>query len=368
MKIDLDKLLSSKQQQPPEQVAPAKPRLIDLDSLLFSRLGGACDGRPLVRIGIPYVAESEFQKAILELNAPALVSTGALWRKESGLQGWPAALWKADYALDSGGFVAMLQGGYRWSTDDYVGWVMSHGGSEPGSAMPFPFAWWSAMDSCCEPEIAKDREEVLRRIDLTVLSYSNCLQSWLYYAVDEGFGAEVPEPMPIVQGRRPEDYVACAERLADERTRWMRSRSASGSSYIFELFRVEDEGGSPVHPAYLGLPEMIGVGSVCRREVEGPEGIIPVVEALDKVLPGYTKLHLFGVKGSALTSLKDRGLLHRVASIDSMAWDKAAQEAAKELRRSGAPLPKGEKSHYNVRHRASFLKKFYNRQMERLKK
>jgi hypothetical protein len=360
MKIDLDKLFAEQKEDP-------SSRSIDLDTILSSS-GSACDSRPLVRVGVPYIAESEFNRAILELGAPALISAGALFRNESGLQSWPRALWSADYALDSGGFVAMLQGGYRWTPEEYVSWIMSHGGGSEGSSRPFPFAWWSAMDYCCEQEIAKDREEVLRRIDLTVASYSECLSYWLYYAVDEGFGTEAPEPMMIVQGRRPDDYISCLHRLADERTRWMRSRSASGLSHIFELFRVEEEDGLPVHPSFLGVPSLIGVGSVCRREVEGPEGVIPIVEALDQALPAYTRLHLFGVKGSVLTALRGRGLLHRLASVDSMAWDLAAQRTARELRLKGVPLDPGEKSHYNVRYRAKFLRDFYLKQMERLKK
>jgi hypothetical protein len=65
-------------------------------------------------------------------------------------------------------------------------------------------------------------------------------------------------------------------------------------------------------------PDLVGLGSVCRRNLHGPDGIATIVEALDRVLPPNVKLHLFGVKGGAISEFGDHP---RLASIDSMAWD-----------------------------------------------
>src|SRR3546814_1568939 len=66
-----------------------------------------------------------------------------------------------------------------------------------------------------------------------------------------------------------------------------------------------------------GLTPLIGVGSMCRREVSGPEGLIAVFDHLDRILPKGVMLHGFGVKGTALSHPK--GIEHRIASIDSQA-------------------------------------------------
>jgi hypothetical protein len=73
--------------------------------------------------------------------------------------------------------------------------------------------------------------------------------------------------------------------------------------------------------------KMVGIGSVCRRHLHGPDGLLAIVEALDRVLPEGTVCHLFGAKGSALPALEQAGLAHRVGSTDSMAWDMAVRRA-----------------------------------------
>lgn len=72
---------------------------------------------------------------------------------------------------------------------------------------------------------------------------------------------------------------------------------------------------------------MVGIGSVCRRHLHGPDGLLAIVEALDRVLPPGTVCHLFGAKGSALPALAQAGLAHRVGSTDSMAWDLSVRRA-----------------------------------------
>jgi len=66
----------------------------------------------------------------------------------------------------------------------------------------------------------------------------------------------------------------------------------------------------------------VGLGSVCRRPVDGPTGILSILDAVDAVLPPGVRLHLFGVKSAALALLSKHP---RVASADSMAWDMQAR-------------------------------------------
>lgn len=174
-----------------------------------------------------------------------------------------------DAALDSAGFVAAVRyGDYRWTVDDYLDLVRAH-----------PWTWWASMDYCCEPEVAADRALRILRMAATASLYWVCERA----ARERGLST----PMPVLQGWYPSEYVECA--------RW------------------------------LGLdawPALIGVGSVCRRAVRGPAGVLAVVEALDGILPPHVQLHLFGVKSDALAALASHP---RIASCDSMAWDFAAR-------------------------------------------
>lgn len=63
---------------------------------------------------------------------------------------------------------------------------------------------------------------------------------------------------------------------------------------------------------------LIGVGSMCRRHVGGPNGILRVVDELDRALgPEPCLLHLFGVKAQGMAAVRGHP---RVASFDSQAY------------------------------------------------
>lgn len=91
--------------------------------------------------------------------------------------------------------------------------------------------------------------------------------------------------MPVIQGWKPSDYRSCVAQIE------------------YSLFG---------DPGYIegmghdGWPALIGVGSVCRRSVLGENGLMRVLDTLEGVLPTYGRFHLFGVKSSALSKLKDR--------------------------------------------------------------
>jgi hypothetical protein len=71
--------------------------------------------------------------------------------------------------------------------------------------------------------------------------------------------------MPVIQGRRPEDYERCLDGLA------------------------LDYGLTPS-----------SAWAACAAGRSGPEGLIAVFDHLDCILPKGVMLHGFGVKGTAL--------------------------------------------------------------------
>jgi len=116
--------------------------------------------------------------------------------------------------------------------------------------------------------------------------------------------------MPILQGWTPQEYVTCAH--------WL-----------------------PLHE----WPDLVGIGSVCRRSLHGSTGLLAVLDAVDAVLPEHVRLHLFGVKSQALEVIAGHP---RIASVDSMAWDMAARAG----RRTGR----------TAQYRAGHMQEWFRRQ------
>ena len=226
--------------------------------------------KPIIRVGIDG-SKPHSLTAAKAINAPVLVSANSFWNHAS--RTWRAA-WRKfsgfDVALDSGGFVAMhLYGGYRWTVQEYVSLAKL---MEP--------TWWAQMDFCCEPEIAGNRAAVSARIDKTAASLREC-----QFTATE---LQVKPPLVVLQGWKPDDYV---------------------------------HGPAFDDPNFI-WPDLVGVGSVCRRAIHGADGLLAVIGKLDACLPCHVRLHLFGVKGPALTLLRDHP---RFASMDSMAWNMASR-------------------------------------------
>lgn len=246
-------------------------------------------------VGLPHLRRGPLLERAKVKGYPALVSANAFsrWDRPSGYpiwKGWDLrSLANADglvsLDLDSAGFVlASRYRGIPWSMDAYVGLAAS-----------YPFRRWASLDHCVEPEIAHDRDEVLDRIARTIALNHACHARGLEQGIADRF-------MPVLQGRSPQDYL----------------RSLDG---IAGLLR----------PGVV-----IGVGSMCRRPVHGPEGLLAVVSMLDRTLPADIRLHLFGVKGTALGHLVP--LSARVASIDSAAYGIAARREAYENGHSKSDL------------------------------
>lgn len=248
-----------------------------------------------IMVGLPHLSAGKLIERARALQQPVLVSANALsrWSLQRGWREW--AGWSTSrlgnatglhsLCLDSAGFSAMRRyGGYPWSIDDYVGLAACH-----------PFRWWASIDYCVEREIAGNRDEVLDRISRTIRANIDCR----IRAEDRGIAASF---MPVIQGRLPCDYERCADAL---------------------------------HKA-IERAGLVGVGSMCRRAIHGPEGLIAVVDHLDRVLPPRVRLHLFGVKGEALHYLTP--FSPRVASIDSQAYGVAARATARREGRSKSDL------------------------------
>lgn len=228
-------------------------------------------------VGLPHLSEGPILQRARRMQQPMMISANCLSRWRSTAGGWRE--WRGwrtgplgnahglkSLDLDSAGYVLMARyQGYPWSIADYMALAAS-----------YPFRRFAAADYCCKAEIAR-----------TVATNRECRAR----ADDLGI---VDRFMPVLQGRSPEDYGRCAEALY-----WSMLPGA-----------------------------VVGIGSMCRRELHGSDGLVAVVEHLDRVLPSPgPRLHLFGVKGSALPWLLP--FAHRVASIDSQAWGTAARNDAR---------------------------------------
>ncbi len=259
-------------------------------------------------LGLPALREGPLWTIARELGAPVLISANALsrWRVDAqGYRTWTDFNSRAlglvgshPVALDSAGFVAAHRyRGFPWETDDYLDLAASA-----------PWIWWASQDWCVEPEIARDEDAVLDRISGTVRLNLRCLNGAKRRGIAHNF-------LPVIQGWRPDHYLR----------------------YIDHM------------PFVLDAP-LIGVGSMCRRHVGGPNGIMSVLCMLDDAFAGTnTRFYLFG--------LKSQGIQHaaahaRVASCDSQAYGMAARQDAWKAR-----VPKSD------RYVAAAMRRWYEHQV-----
>jgi hypothetical protein len=235
-------------------------------------------------LGLPYVAEGPLLQTARALQAPVLLSANAfsLWNVRGGLREWTSFRTKhlrlldgLEASLDSAGYVAMVRyGGFEWSTNAYLDLCAA-----------YPWRHFSQLDFCCEEAVAGDRETVLDRISMTVRGYFDCRRA----AQDRGISDRL---MPVLQGRTPDDYARCLDRMST---------------------CIDDS-------------TLIGIGSVCRRPTHGPNGILAIIDRLDDELGAKpTRWHMFGVKSDAAAALRDHP---RIASFDSQAYGVHARKRA----------------------------------------
>lgn len=260
----------------------------DLSSACFSNAARrSAESTPIeIIVGLPGLSEGPLLARARALQLPVLISANSLsrWRQRDGGREW--AGWRlrqlanahglASIMLDSAGFVlASKYRGLPWTVEDYV----------EGLAAAYPWRLWASLDHCVEPEIARDREEVLDRIARTVRLNIECHAR----AIDAGIASNF---MPVLQGRQPSDYLRCLDGIAH----------------------------------ILRPGQTIAIGSTCRRAVHGEDGLLAVFETLDRHLDSTHPLHGFGIKGPALSHL--RAFDHRKITLDSSAFSYAARMSA----------------------------------------
>lgn len=229
---------------------------------------------PIVRVGIP-LPGGQLIRAARDRGYSVLLSANAfaVYYRKGERKGFfdrfrypkPEDFGGIDAALDSAGFTAMrAYNGYPWEIDDYLDLAAS-----------YPWTWYAAPDLCVENEIADNGPERLLRLAATAYNLGYCNR--------EADRRGMPRPMPVLQGWTPMDYQRSANMMP-----------------------------------LLEWPNLIGIGSVCRRHVKGENGILRIIAALDQIVPAHVKFHLFGVKSTALKELLGHP---RLCSMDSMAWE-----------------------------------------------
>jgi hypothetical protein len=236
-------------------------------------------------LGLPMLAEGPLWRAARALDAPILISANALsvWRRDAlGLRHWCAfdrrnlhLVWQHPVHLDSGGFVSAVRyRGFPWTVEHYLDLCAAA-----------PWQWFASADMCVEPEVAHNRTEVLDRISGTARLNRECLLAARARGIENRF-------VPVAQGWHPHDYLRCLDRMPD-----------------------------------ISRFPVLGVGSMCRRHVEGDTGILRIVDVLDRALGSSAiRLHLFGIKTTGMAELRDHA---RIASVDSQAYGVAARQNAR---------------------------------------
>jgi len=259
-----------------------------------------------IRIGLPKPTGS-LPIACENLQAPALISASSMWdNKRKRFRSPGFAINDLDIALDSAGFVAMTHyRGYPWTVEQYVELAGLHS-----------WAWWAQMDFCCEPELAGNQYLIDAHVWASAYNLAYCTKVARTWREQGAFW--IQDPTPVLQGWAPADYLSCIDLYDD---------------------------------LLLGKwPDLVGVGSVCRRHLHGPDGLLAIIREISNALPDNVGLHLFGVKGAALSRLDPK-----VVSIDSSAWQFRARMAAREKRVS-----------CTIKLKTEIMKDWYSKQQEQL--
>ncbi len=245
-------------------------------------------------LGLPALRPGALWSRATSIGAPVLLSANALsrWRVDGlGLRHWDGfdgrhlgLVSRHRVALDSAGFVAASRyRGFPWPTHAYL-----------DLAAATPWFWWTAQDWCVEPGIARDEDTVLDRISGTVRLNMVCLRGGERRGIADRF-------VPVLQGWHPEHYLRCLERM----------------------------------PWVLDCP-LVGIGSMCRRHLQGEHGVLHVLNRLDQAFSGSgSRWHLFGLKSQAIAYAAQHP---RVASTDSQAYGVAARQDARKARASKSDI------------------------------
>ena len=279
--------------------------MINMHTLPINQRNANLSEQLEMRVGIPHKGGKLAQNAF-ENDYKVMVSANAFWNLSKLEFQWPEAsdLYELDFALDSGGFTALklfqskgkqrgMAGIFPWTYEEYIEFA----------SLIAP-AWWSQPDLCCEKELANNQEEIDYRVNATATLLEGVLRvlyAWQNKLAKEGWNStmianQLKPPIPVLQGRSVSDYIKSLDLLQEVWGRW---------------------------EPWLAPPALIGLGSVCRRDLHHPtEGLYAILAGLEGRLPSNCRLHLFGVKGAALSEIK---MLNWISSADSMAFDYGAR-------------------------------------------
>lgn len=261
----------------------------------------------VMRVGVPQKSGPLAFHAFNE-DYPVMVSANAFWNKTTQEFNMPkfTDVTELDFALDSAGFTAMkmwqsrgtqsgMAGIFPWGFEQYVDFA-----SESGAR------WFSQPDLCCEPEIAINQDEIDYRLNATATLLEGVLR--VVYARQNEMAKSTNSitvansykpPVPVLQGWKVSDYLRSLEMMLKVWERWQ---------------------------PWIAPPSLIGIGSVCRRDLNDPEhGLYAILSALEREFPQGAKAHLFGVKGICVSKVKMMPWVH---SYDSMAFDFSARVKA----------------------------------------
>ncbi|MFC5550168.1 DUF7221 family queuine tRNA-ribosyltransferase-like protein [Massilia aerilata] len=254
----------------------------------------------VMRVGLPHSGGRLAAHAFNE-DFKVMVSASAFWNRATRQFHMPKAtdLSELDFALDSAGYTGILN--------------FQRNGLQDGMACVFPWdyaaymefanlsgcSWYSQADLCVENQVARDREAIDYRIRATATLLEGMLQ--ILYAWQNELSRScnstvvanlLRPPVPVLQGRNIGDYLFSLELLNSVWDRWN---------------------------GWLDTPALIGVGSMCRRDLHDPEeGLYAIAEALGRNFPKGSRAHFFGVKNQALNEIPKMGF---IASSDSMSYD-----------------------------------------------
>jgi hypothetical protein len=177
-----------------------------------------------------------------------------------------------EWALDSGGFTELkMYGEWRTTPEEYVAAVRRYD-REIGR-----LEWAATQDWMCEPFMLAKTGLTVEAHQLATVRNFVQLQALWYRETDD----ESPF-MPPVQGWAAEDYARCADLYTE-------------------------------HGVDIREFELVGVGSVCRRQHTAEIG--DILETLRGHVDPELPTHLFGAKTLGL-----RRYGHMTTTADSLAW------------------------------------------------
>lgn len=213
------------------------------------------------------------------------------------------------WMLDSGAFTQVTKfGDFVQSPAEYVRLAVRF--QDAGM-----LACIATQDYMCEPSVIAELQSQGRRASVRI-HQKKTVERYIQI-VDEGIkqGLTVPV-MPVLQGWEVEDYV----------DHFYMYRSL----LLYEALRRpwKDRFGNTVRNAQglwrhafdkypLVNRPWIGIGSTCKRNTN-PEVVSQILDAVIPLLPGNSKIHLFGFKK---TGLRQANIKDRIYSADSFAYD-----------------------------------------------